>query len=331
MNVISGAYSISPFNAGKRIPDASGFSVPKSSLRRDGTEGREAGEASAVDSVELSGMSASSSQVFSYPGDSSTLQAQYSGKIPGTAGKPSSETEDGDEDSGENAAEAGEPASGEPTDARGEPLDENERRELEELKARDREVRQHEQAHKAVGGQYAGAVSYEYQQGADGKRYAVGGEVSIDVSSEKDPEATMKKMRQVKAAALAPANPSSQDLSVAAEASKKEAEAKQEAGKERMEEASSPGGDVEKAAADDAPPEEESRNRADGEPVAGESSRRGEHARDGYADFSSATRKRDIPAADIGASYARLAAGMFPSAAASVASAFSGRSLDRYA
>ena len=86
---------------------------------------------------------------------------------------------------------------------------------VQELKARDREVRNHEQAHKAAGGRYAGAISYEYQKGPDGQQYAVGGEVAIDVSPEKDPEATIQKMNTVIAAALAPAEPSGQDKAVA--------------------------------------------------------------------------------------------------------------------
>lgn len=142
---------------------------------------------------------------------------------------------DGAEETGENAetgeAEAGgdeaAEAGGE-TDARGQPLDQREQRQIQEMKIRDQEVKTHEQAHKAAGGRYAGAVSYEYQQGPDGRRYAVGGEVSIDVSPEKDPEATIAKMRQVRSAALAPAEPSPQDRSVAAQASQTEAEARKE-------------------------------------------------------------------------------------------------------
>ncbi len=90
---------------------------------------------------------------------------------------------------------------------------------LSELKARDREVRAHEAAHQAVGGQYTGAISYVYQRGPDGAQYAVGGEVSIDTSPVAgDPEATIDKMRTVRAAALAPAEPSAQDRAVAAQA-----------------------------------------------------------------------------------------------------------------
>lgn len=88
---------------------------------------------------------------------------------------------------------------------------------VKDLKARDAEVRRHEQAHAAVGGQYAGSPSYTFQTGPDGNRYAIGGEVAIDVSTiPGDPEATIQKMEQVKAAALAPAEPSAADRSVAA-------------------------------------------------------------------------------------------------------------------
>lgn len=101
----------------------------------------------------------------------------------------------------------------------GEQLSDAEQKQVAELKKRDREVRQHEQAHQAAGGQYASAPSYDFQQGPDGKQYAVGGEVQIDASPiPGDPEATIEKMRVVKAAALAPAEPSGQDRKVAAAA-----------------------------------------------------------------------------------------------------------------
>lgn len=93
-----------------------------------------------------------------------------------------------------------------------------EAREVKELKARDQEVRTHEQAHASVGGQYAGSPQYEYETGPDNKQYAVSGEVSIDVSEESTPDKTIDKMQQVRAAALAPAEPSAQDYKVAAEA-----------------------------------------------------------------------------------------------------------------
>ncbi|MGV8841700.1 MAG: putative metalloprotease CJM1_0395 family protein [Pseudomonas sp.] len=88
-----------------------------------------------------------------------------------------------------------------------------------ELAARDREVRTHEQAHAAIGGGFAGAPSYSFTRGPDGKSYAVGGEVGIDTSPVAgDPAATLRKMAVVQRAALAPAEPSAQDLQVAAQA-----------------------------------------------------------------------------------------------------------------
>ena len=87
---------------------------------------------------------------------------------------------------------------------------------VRELQARDREVRAHEQAHASVGGIYASAPTYDYVTGPDGQRYAVGGEVKIDVSPVPDnPEATIDKMIVVKQAALAPREPSTQDRRVA--------------------------------------------------------------------------------------------------------------------
>ncbi|MBT5185497.1 MAG: SprA-related family protein [Kordiimonadaceae bacterium] len=88
---------------------------------------------------------------------------------------------------------------------------------VDSLKKTDQEVRAHEQAHKNVGGQYAGSASFSYHVGPDGKRYAVGGEVPIDIAPiEGDPEATLAKLDVVIAAALAPAQPSAQDRKVAA-------------------------------------------------------------------------------------------------------------------
>lgn len=89
---------------------------------------------------------------------------------------------------------------------------------VEQLKRRDREVKLHEQAHQSTGGQYTGSASFEYQRGPDGKRYAVGGEVSVDIGVADDPQATVQKARQIRAAALAPAQPSAQDRRVAAAA-----------------------------------------------------------------------------------------------------------------
>jgi len=101
--------------------------------------------------------------------------------------------------------------------------------EIAELAGRDREVRAHEQAHAAVGGSYAGAPSYSFKRGPDGRAYAVGGEVSIDVGPiPDDPAATLSKMEIVQRAALAPAEPSAQDLRVAAQAQALAAQARAE-------------------------------------------------------------------------------------------------------
>lgn len=117
------------------------------------------------------------------------------------------------------------------------PLDPADRRRLEELRHRDREVRAHEQAHKAAAGTHArGGPTYEYERGPDGRRYAVSGEVKIDTSEVPgNPRATITKMQQVRRAALAPANPSAADRRIAAEASRKEQEARREAAAERGE------------------------------------------------------------------------------------------------
>lgn len=109
-------------------------------------------------------------------------------------------------------------------------LTDEERQQVEQLQKRDAEVRRHEQAHKAAAGQHArGGATFETQTGPDGRSYAVGGEVSIDTSPvEGDPEATIRKMQQIRAAALAPAEPSSQDRQVAAQATRAAQQARAE-------------------------------------------------------------------------------------------------------
>lgn len=112
-------------------------------------------------------------------------------------------------------------------------LTDEERQQVEALQKRDSEVRRHEQAHKAAAGQHArGGATFETQTGPDGRSYAVGGEVSIDTSPvEGDPEATIRKMQQIRAAAVAPAEPSSQDRQVAAQAAQAEQQARSELNK----------------------------------------------------------------------------------------------------
>ncbi|WP_456450370.1 putative metalloprotease CJM1_0395 family protein [Hydrogenimonas sp.] len=111
-----------------------------------------------------------------------------------------------------------------------------ERQEIAQLQARDTQVRAHEAAHlAAAGGIAAGGASFTYQRGPDGKMYAVGGEVPISVQGGDDPKETIAKMRQVAAAAMAPADPSPQDYAVAANARSEEMRAMQELRKEQTE------------------------------------------------------------------------------------------------
>lgn len=118
-------------------------------------------------------------------------------------------------------------------------LSEEEQKRVTELKARDREVRTHEQAHKHAAGPYAGAASYQYTRGPDGAQYAVSGEVSIDASPiAGDASATIAKMEIIIRAALAPAEPSGQDMKVAAQARAAKTQAQSEARQEETEEQS---------------------------------------------------------------------------------------------
>lgn len=115
-------------------------------------------------------------------------------------------------------------------------LNGSEKRNLDDLKQRDREVRTHEQAHMSAGGAHVqGGPSYSFETGPDGRQYAVGGNVSIDVSKVPgNPEATEEKARTVRKAAMAPANPSAQDLKVAAKATQLAQEARLEMQKEKQ-------------------------------------------------------------------------------------------------
>lgn len=116
-----------------------------------------------------------------------------------------------------------------PSSEAGAELNEEQLKEVEQLKARDREVRAHEMAHLAAAGNLAtSGASFTYQRGPDGVSYAIGGEVSIDTSKGDTPEDTLRRAQIIRAAALAPAEPSGQDRSVAAKAAQMEAEARAE-------------------------------------------------------------------------------------------------------
>ena len=130
--------------------------------------------------------------------------------------------EEGDRVSKAQSAEGSAPAAKEETQTEnrnGQELTPEEAQVVDELVARDMEVRTHEQAHAAAGAPYTSAPTYSFQRGPDGQSYAVGGQVNIDTSPiPGDPQATMDKMRVVAAAATAPAEPSGQDLKVASQA-----------------------------------------------------------------------------------------------------------------
>lgn len=125
-------------------------------------------------------------------------------------------------------------------------LSESDQRRVRELQQRDREVRAHELAHVSAGaGLVLRGASYDFETGPDGQRYAVGGEVTIDTSAGRTPEETIAKAEQIQSAALAPANPSSQDRQVAAQAAQMAAQARieqalQERGRTSAAEAPSP-------------------------------------------------------------------------------------------
>ena len=109
------------------------------------------------------------------------------------------------------------------------------RAQVTKLKAVDQQVRAHEAAHLAAGGDLVrGGPTYTYQVGPDGHRYAVGGEVTLDASPvQGDPQATIAKAEQLRAAALAPSNPSAQDRTVAAQAAAMASQAALELAKQK--------------------------------------------------------------------------------------------------
>jgi len=153
------------------------------------------------------------------PATSSDETDDYTKKINNTDAKKPAVKEDKKEDSDNE--------SGEITGKK--ELTDKEKNLVKKLAKIDDETRAHEAAHMAAGsGLVRGGASYTYEKGPDGKSYAVGGEVHIDISPEKDPEDTVLKMNRVRAAALAPADPSSTDRQVASKAAQIQAQARME-------------------------------------------------------------------------------------------------------
>lgn len=84
-----------------------------------------------------------------------------------------------------------------------------------------------------------------------------GGHVQIDTSAiPNDPEGTQRKLEQVRRAALAPADPSTEDRMVAAEASTKLAKARIEAQQQEREEGSAATDDMDAASDNESLPEQ---------------------------------------------------------------------------
>jgi len=91
--------------------------------------------------------------------------------------------------------------------------DSSEQRVIEQLKARDREVRQHEASHSTNPELVKiGAASFDYTIGPDGKAYATGGKVTLSTGGAGTPEEALRKAEALKKAAMAPGEPSSKDF-----------------------------------------------------------------------------------------------------------------------
>ena len=109
-----------------------------------------------------------------------------------------------------------------------------EQRIVSELQAADTNVRAHEAAHMAAGGGLTSPASYTYERGPDNKMYAVAGEVGISTGEGNTPQESLNKAQTIRRAALAPADPSPQDLKVAAQAASMEMSARAQIMQEKM-------------------------------------------------------------------------------------------------
>ena len=215
MSILSAIYGPVP------APPLSGLLSP------DAAAEREAPPPAGSDSVTIGGR----------PG---ALRPQPAGRaLPGNYNSRGMLEQEPGEPSESNAADAADsadqeaPAAAEALSTEG--LTDEERSMVAELKARDTEVRAHEAAHLGAGGALARGAAYSYQEGPDGRRYAVGGEVTISTGGGGTPEERVQQAAQVRRAALAPANPSGQDRAVAASATRAEADARADLAQEARE------------------------------------------------------------------------------------------------
>ena len=105
-------------------------------------------------------------------------------------------------------------------------LSQEEKAQVNKLALIDAKVKAHEMAHLGASGGLASGANFTYTMGPDNKMYAVAGEVSISAQKGSTPEESIAIARQIRAAALAPSDPSPQDYKVAANATKMEFEAR---------------------------------------------------------------------------------------------------------
>ena len=118
-------------------------------------------------------------------GEQSTQERNVTGQPPGTTERSQSSEK---RDESASRTDTTNRASANP------PLNGSEQAMLRELKQRDQQVRQHELAHIAASGGLAqGGPSYTYQRGPDGQNYAIGGQVSLDVSPTRPRKTRCKK------------------------------------------------------------------------------------------------------------------------------------------
>jgi hypothetical protein len=141
-----------------------------------------------------------------------------------------------------DTAQLARPAAREASSAR---LSQAELAQVSKLRQTDSAVRRHEQAHlAAAGGLAVSGANFTYQRGPDGANYAVGGEVKIQVSPGRTPEETLRRAQLIRAAALAPADPSNADLAAAAAAAQLEQQARAELAQQARDAQDSPASNV---------------------------------------------------------------------------------------
>ena len=88
---------------------------------------------------------------------------------------------------------------------------------LAKFRNKDASIKSHEQSHAAMA-TTTSPISYNYQEGPDGKMYAVGGSVRLDTSIPADTEAAIAKIDRIKAASTGVDNPSGADMAIASAA-----------------------------------------------------------------------------------------------------------------